>query len=326
MLVVAALVAAGCKQGRGVDDDGEGSVLRLGFSAAPAWLPWQVAQDKGLFDAVGIKVELTYFASYAESVSALNALRLDGNSQTLTDTVASVAAGSQQVVVLVNGVSAGNDKLIARAGISSVADLRGRVVGVAEGSADHLLLILGLARAGVSSTEVDIRPLAPEASVAAFWAGDLDAVALPAPFTAEALARPGSSSLLSSSDFPGAISHQLVLRRQVVERRPDDVQRLVAAWFQALRFIEENPDEAGAILAGRAGLSIEDYVRLEGGTRPLTLVDNLSAFSPGMDPSHVDGAARAISSFLVATGRIRSEPDLSTLFEAQFLKGLKTAP
>ena len=46
-----------------------------------------------------------------------------------------------------------------------------------------------------------------------------------------------------------------LLSRELVESRPDDVQKIVDAWFMTLEWIDANPDEAVAIMSERAGVT-----------------------------------------------------------------------
>ena len=80
--------------------EASGEPIQLGFSAWPGWFPWQVAEEAGIFEEAGVNVELVWFEGYLDSINALAAGQLDANSQTLNDTIASVAAGSDQVIVL----------------------------------------------------------------------------------------------------------------------------------------------------------------------------------------------------------------------------------
>jgi NitT/TauT family transport system substrate-binding protein len=50
--------------------------------------------------------------------------------------------------VLVNDNSTGNDQIIARPGINSIADLKGKKVAAEQGTVDHYLLLLALRRPG----------------------------------------------------------------------------------------------------------------------------------------------------------------------------------
>ena len=328
LALCAVLMAGAC----GSDDDetstsgttaagAEGETIRLGFSAWPGWFPWQVAEEKGLFDEAGLNVELTYFESYTDSLNALNAGKLDANSQTLNDTISSVAAGAEEVVVLANDNSTGNDQIIVKPGIDSIEDLRGKKIGVEEGTVDHFLLLLGLDKAGLKPGDVEIQPLLTDAAAAAFASGQLDAVGAFAPFTTTALELPGSKALFTSADFPGSIPDHLVLSKSFVEDHPDEVQKLVDVWFETIAFIEANKDEAVAIMAKKAGVTPEEYAEYDKGTTIFTKADNQAAFEPGGDMSHLDFAAKSMATFLLDAGLIKEEPDLTGLLEPRFISG-----
>lgn len=297
-----------------------GQPVKLGFSAWPGWFPWQVAEEAGIFDEVGIEVDLTYFEGYIDSINALAAGQLDANSQTLNDTLTSVSAGSDQVIVLVNDNSTGNDQIIVTSDINSIEDLAGKNIGVEVGVVDHFLLLQGLQSKGLSEADLTISPLLTDAAAAAFAAGQLDGVGVFAPFTTQALTRQGSKVLFDSSDFPGTIPDHLVVSRKMIDDRPGDVALLVEAWFKTLDYIKENPDEAKAIMAAKAGVSVEDYATYDAGTTIFTLEQNLEAFQPGDGYKSLDYAAKQIAAFLVSSGLAEEEPDTSNVFDSSFVE------
>ncbi|MBD2312720.1 ABC transporter substrate-binding protein [Desertifilum sp. FACHB-1129] len=296
------------------------AVVNMGFSAWPGWIPWQIAQEENLFAANNVNVNLRWFDGYLDSINALAAGQLDANTQTLNDTISSVAAGADQVIVLTNDNSTGNDKIIVREGINSITDLRGRTIAVEEGTVDHFLLLLGLKDAGLTANDVSIQPLETGAAAAAFVAGQVDAVGVFAPFTTQALQRPGSRELFSSADYPGAIPDHLVVTRRLINERPEAVQGLVNTWFDILNYIEENRDRALEIMARRAGVSVAEYQEYDAGTTIFSLEDNLKAFSAGNNMTALPYAAEQISTFLVDSGLIQSAPDLNQLFDDRFVK------
>jgi NitT/TauT family transport system substrate-binding protein len=294
--------------------------IQMGFSAWPGWIPWQVAQDEKLFDANNVKVDLKWFDGYLESISALTAEQLDANTQTLNDTISSVAAGADQVVVLVNDNSTGNDKIIVREGINSIADLKGKKVAAEEGTVDHFLLLLGMEKAGMNQKDIQFVPLETGAAAAAFVGGQVDAVGVFAPFTTTALSRSGSKELFSSKDFPGSIPDHLVVNRKLINERPQDVQALVNTWFDTLEFLRANQEQAYGIMAKRAGVTVDEYKEYDAGTKIFSLEENLKAFSPGNDMTSLTFASETISKFLVEGGLAKQAPDLSKIFDDQFVK------
>ncbi len=294
--------------------------IRLGFSAWPGWFPWQVAQDEKLLQKNNIPVDLKWFDGYLESINTLTAGQIDANSQTLNDTISAVAGGADQVVVLVNDNSTGNDKIIVRDGINSIADLKGKKVAAEEGTVDHFLLLLGLRKAGLGPKDINFQPLETGKAAAAFAAGQVDAVGVFAPFTTQALKRPGSKELFSSKEFPGAIPDHLVFTRKFVNEHADQVQAMVDTWFDTQAYIKANPDKSIEIMAKRGGVSAAEYKDYANGTKIFTVEENLKAFQPGKDMTSLSFAAQEMSTFLTDVGLAKTKPDLSKLFDDRFVK------
>jgi NitT/TauT family transport system substrate-binding protein len=299
-----------------------GGKVTIGFSAWPGWFPWQVAQDKGLFAKNGVEVELKYFDSYTDSLNALATGNINANSQTLNDTLSSVSGGARQTIVLVNDNSTGNDQIIAREGINSIADLKGKKVAAEQGTVDHYLLLLALKKAGLTEQDVQFTPLATDAAAAAFVAGKVDAVGVFAPFTTTALGLKGSKAIATSKDYPGAIPDHLVFGADFVKAHGDQVQAIVKTWFDTLAWIQANKDEAIGIMAKRAGVSVEDYKTYDAGTTIFTRKQNLDAFASGSTPANLDYQANLIADFLVSTKLVDKKPALDGLFEPRFVQAV----
>ncbi len=293
----------------------------IGYSNWAGWWPWAIAEAEGLFEKNGANVEMRWFDGYLESMEAFAAGQLDGNAQTLNDTI-SFAAGAVngEVAVLVNDNSAGNDKIIVAEDINSIEDLVGRTVAVEEGVVDDFLLTLGLEEAGFSRDDVEIVPLETGAAAAAFAAGRVDAVGAFPPFWLTALEREGSKELFSSADFPGAIPDLLVVSQTLIDEQPDQVQALVNTWFDIRAFMEANPERSDEIMAERAGVTVEELELFKDGTRFFTIEDNLEAFSPGDSMKHMPYAAQVMTDFMIRVGFIPEGPDLTQIFDDQFVQ------
>jgi NitT/TauT family transport system substrate-binding protein len=292
--------------------------IRLGYSAWPGWFPWAVAEDLGLFEANGLDVELTFFADYLTSLDAMVAGQLDGNSQTLNDTMLGVASGGAQVIVIVNDNSTGNDAIIVDESIQTVEDLVGQTVAAEPGVVDHFLLLQGLADAGLSEEDIDFRGVPTDAAAAGFAAGEFPAVGVFAPFTLQALEREGSHVLFDSSDYPGTIPDHLVVTPELVADCPGDVQALVDTWYQTLDAIAADPEGTTATMAALAELSPEEYASFEAGTTLFTPEQALEAFAPGDDTTSLLFTAELINPFLVEAGLIPEEAPLDGLFDPSF--------
>ncbi len=293
----------------------------IGYSNWAGWWPWAIAESEGLFAKNGANVQLRWFDGYLESMKAFAAGQLDGNCQTLNDTIS--FAGSSvngQVAVLVNDNSAGNDKIIVTEDINKVQDLKGRKVAVEEGVVNDFLLTLALEEKGMSRDDVEIVNLETGAAAAAFASGQTDAVGAFPPFWLTALKREGSKGLVTSKEFPGAIPDLLVVSQKLIDERPDQVQALINTWFDILDFMEENPERADEIMAERASVTVEELQLLKEGTKIFTLSENLEAFMDGDNMKHMPFAAQRMSEFMLDVGFIESKPDLTKIFDARFVR------
>lgn len=298
--------------------EGTTDSLTLGYSAWPGWFPLAITEQEGIFDEVGLDVDLRFFADYLASIEAMASGQLDGVTQTLNDTMASVAGGSEQVIVVVNDNSTGNDKIICDASVNTVADLKGKTVAAEPGVVDHFLLVQGLQDAGLTEADIDFRGVPTDAAAASFAAGEFDCVGVFAPFWLTALERPGSKELFSSADYPGTIPDHIVVSRELVDTRPEVVQKLVDAWYLTLEFMAENPERATEIMAEVAETSVEDYASFAEGTTLFTADEALAAFEDGDDTTSLKYVAELINPFLVESGFTEVEAPLDGLFDASF--------
>jgi NitT/TauT family transport system substrate-binding protein len=323
LVVLALFAGAACGDSKPAADKPAGDAIKLGFSAWPGWFPWEVAKENGFFEKEGVNVDLKFFEGYLDSLNALAAGQLDANTQTLNDTISSVAGGADEVIVLVNDHSTGNDQIIVGPDIKSAADLKGKKVAAEQGTVDHYLLLLGLQKAGLSPADIDFQPLETGAAAAAFASGRLDGVGVFAPFTTQALTRSGSHALFTSAEFPDAIPDHLVVSKKLMKDRPDDVQKLVTVWFETIDWIKGNHDAAVKIMAKRAGVSTADYETYDKGTTIFTLDQNVTAFAPGNDATHLNYQAKLISDFLLSVKLIDKAPDLAGMLDGTFVEAAK---
>ncbi len=316
MILALLVFAASCGSSAGSSDSVD--QLTLGYSAWPGWFPLAVAEEAGIFEEVGLDVDLRFFADYLASIDAMATGQLDGVTQTLNDTMASVAFGDAQVIVVVNDNSTGNDKIVCDGSINSIEDLKGKTIAAEAGVVDHFLLVQGLASVGLSEADIDFRGLPTDAAAAAFASGEFDCVGIFAPFWLTALEREGSKELFSSADFPGLIPDHIVVSREMVEENPAAVQKLVDAWYLTLEYIDANPDAALEIMAEVAETTTDEYLQFAEGTTLLSAEEALAAFSDGDDTTSLIYTAGLINPFLVESGFTENEAPLDGLFDGSF--------
>jgi NitT/TauT family transport system substrate-binding protein len=294
----------------------------IGYSNWAGWWPWAIAESQGLFTSHGVDVELRWYDNYSQSLEDLAIGSIDGNCQTLSDTISFAQnAVKGEVAVLVNDNSAGNDKIIAALGINQVKDLKNKLVAIEAGVVDDFLLTLALEKEGMSRNDVQIIDIETGAAVEAFAVGQADAVGAFPPFWLTALKRQRAREIVSSADFPGAIPDLLVVTRELVKERPKEVQALIDTWFDVLDFMAKYPHRADEIMATRADISPQRLQLFKSGTKMFSLEDNLEAFSDGDSMKHLSYAATEISDFLLKNLKsIDKKPNGSKLLNSEFIE------
>lgn len=296
----------------------EVDTIKIGYSAWPGWFPLAVTEQAGIFEDVGLDVELIFFADYIASIDAMAAGELDFVTQTLNDTMASVAFGSEQVIVVVNDNSTGNDKIICDGSITSIEEMAGKTIAAEAGVVDHFLLVQGLESVGLTEADIDFRGVLTDAAAASFAAGEFDCVGVFAPFWLTALEREGSAEVFSSADFPGLIPDHIVATRDIVDANPGAVQKLVDAWYLTLDYIEANEDASLEIMAGVAETTVDEYLEFAEGTTLFSAEEALAAFQDGDTTASLSYTAGLINPFLVESGFTESEAPLEGLLDGSF--------
>lgn len=297
--------------------------VKIGYSDWPGWTAWQIAKEKKLFEKNGANVELVWFPVYTDSLNALNAGQVDANCQTWNDTLVPLAQGLKQVAVLVNDNSAGNDGIVAKAGITSVKDLKGKKVATELGTVDHFLLMIALSRAGLTEKDITFVPMPVPDAAAAFIKGSVDACVVWQPSLDLAIKEGKGTVIYSSKDTPGLIPDMLVFQEKVIKERPADVQAIVKTWFDVYDFLQKNKEEGVAIMAKLVGVEPASYMAFLGGTAFFGLPENLKAFEKRADDHSLYGSGDTISKFLIEQKVIEKAPDHAAALDASFVKKLQ---
>ncbi|MFT4086776.1 MAG: ABC transporter substrate-binding protein [Gordonia sp. (in: high G+C Gram-positive bacteria)] len=263
--LAAALAGVLALGGCAVDDGKDSSkpTIRLAYQSFPSG-DLIVKNQKWLEQALPkYNIEWTKFDSGADINTAFIAKKIDfgaiGSSP--------VARGLSDPlridykVAFVLDVAGENEALVARngTGINSVADLKGKRVATAFASTAHYSLLAALDKAGVNPKDVDLIDLQPQASLAAWQRGDVDAVYTWLPTLGEL--RKNGKQLVSSAQLAkdGKPTLDLgVVSGQFAKDHPDvvDVWRKVQA--RALNLIKSDPQAAAKAVGAEIGVSPED--------------------------------------------------------------------
>lgn len=295
--------------------------ISIAYSDWPGYVVWDICEQQGFFKKNGANVKLVWFPVYTDSLNALAAGQVDANSQTWPDAMSPISKGVALKAVQMFDNSWGNDAMIARSGINSVKDLRGKKVATELGTCDHFLMLKALESAGMTEKDVQFIPIAVQDCPAAMLSGRVDAAVVWEPSRSKILkAMQGSKIVFSSADLPGIIPDLLMMKSSVVAERPEDVQKIVDSWYQAIDWWKANPDKAIAILAKRTDTNPKEYAGFVKGTRILSSTEAAAAMTKSPRPTSLFANAESTSKFLMGAKQIDKLPDYAAAIEPKFTK------
>lgn len=293
--------------------------LKVAYSDWPGWVAWEIGRQKGWLQEAGVEVEFIW-SEYGASIDAFKAGKADAVMITNGDALTAGASGAKNVIVMLTDYSNGNDVIVAGPEVKTVADLKGKKVGIEVGVVEHLLLLNALKRAGLSETDVTLANTPTAETPKVFAARTVDAIGAWQPSAGRALkAVPGAHAIYTSADEPGLIYDALAVTPASLAERRGDWVKVVAIWDRIVSYLR-NPatrNSAIAIMAARSGSSAEDYARSIDGTRFLTLAEGAQKIAAG--PSAGFGSLKLSSlvanDFNVKNGVYPTSQDVATYFD-----------
>ncbi len=294
--------------------------LKVAFSDWPGWTALEIASQKGWFKEAGVDVELLWF-EYGPSMEAFTAGKCDAVTVTNGDALVTGANGAKNVMILMTDFSNGNDMIVANPGIASIKDLKGKKVAIEIGFVEHLLLLNGLKKAGLTEKDVELVPTPTNQTPQVLASGQVDAIGAWQPNSGAALkAVPGSKAIYSSANEPGLIYDAVVVSPQSLATRRGDWVKFVAVWDKVVAYIRDpaTREDAIKIMAARAGVDAKEYAHFLPGTRFLSLTEGvkvLAAQTEGFDS--LLGSSKIANEFNVTNGVYKESQDVASYIDAK---------
>ena len=275
--------------------------LKIGYSDWPGWVAWQVAIDKGWLKEAGVDADFQWF-DYVASMDAFSAGKLDGVTVTNGDALVMGGSGTKSVMIMVTDYSNGNDMIVAKPGIKSLKELKGKKIGVEMGFVDHLLLLNGLEKNGMTEADVNLVNVATNNTPQVLASGDVDAIGAWQPSSGAAMKLvPGARPVYTSADEPGLIYDTLTVSPTSLASRRADWVKLVKVWNKVVAYINDPATQPDALksMSARVGLTPAQYKPLLGGTKLLTLEEGAKVFEKADGFGSIYGSSKISDDFNV---------------------------
>lgn len=316
---VALLLSAGCSKtatqsassAAGSKSD-KNIVINYGYQPGHAQV--SVADQLGYFNDEfakdGITVKLQKFASGPSLISALTAGQLDFGQ---VGALPAIAAKANNVDIQAVGSYVKSNKItgliaLKKSGITKIADIKGKKIGVTVGSSGQELLYIYLNAAKLKPTDIQQVNLQPGDIVSSLTSGNIDAAVTWEPYLSMTVSR-GLTNLVANGEGYKQEVDVIIAKGAFLKAHPSVAARVLKTLQKSATWIQNNKTEALTLTAKDAGLSA-------------------SVLEPTLDKADLDvnltsGDIASLSQtekFLKTNAIIRRDVNIKALVNTSYLK------
>jgi NitT/TauT family transport system substrate-binding protein len=221
------------------------------------------ALDYGLFDKYGIKMEHIYIRGSGPSLAALSANEIQFLYCAADATMPGLATGIEAKLVAAPLVKLPY-VLVARKEFHRLEDLKGQALGVTRPGDLSARLSRAVLKKFNLTGQVMIRPIGGSQNerFQAMAANIVQGIVVPPPLDVRAK-NEGYNVIyrLINLDLPFIYS-SLHANLRILRERPEVVQRVVAAFAEAIHFVDKNPEKAKASISKAMRVKDEEALRV----------------------------------------------------------------
>lgn len=286
--------------------------------------PFYLAQAKGFFDKYGVKVEIKKVEEPQIRRQLLASGQADISAETIDMSVLDFGAGVNEKIFMALDTSLGADGIVATKDINSLSDLKGKTVGATKGDPPYFLLKYLMKQQGIKSDEINFQDM-PNSDTAgsAFMSGQLDAAGTWEPWLSKAGERVGGHVLISSKDAPGIIVDVAVVRTEILDKREKELIGVAKAWFDAINYWKENPDDANKIMAKEYDLNPQEFSDLAKTIRWDDINSNLLYFGEASVKGMIFSTTQKIMDIAKEDGLINQVLQSDNIIDNRILRQIK---
>ena len=265
--------------------------------AAHVWVGYQsmfLARDHGWLKPD--KVTLLETRSAVESLQAVQAGKAHAAAVTLDEMLTARAIGQPLTAVLVFNTSMGADMLLAEAGMTALAQLKGQRIALEDSSVANIMLAEILREAGLKQSDVHLLRMPVDEHPNVWHKHAADAFITYEPVASQLLAR-GLLRLFDSRQIPDTIVDVLAFHRDALDNSHGEaIRHLLMAHFRALDSLVRSPQDAAYRLSSRLALPAPDVLKAFKGLVLPSLVLNYRLLSG--DNAQLLSTARRVAEIL----------------------------
>ena len=269
-----------------------------------------IAEDQGLWEKHGLEANTKVFTNGPLQIQALGAGDLDFGY--IGPGAMWLPASGQAKVVAINTL--GNaDRVIAQDGTSSIEELRGKTIGVPEGTSGDMILTLALEQAGMTKKDVKVVNMDATTIVSAFSSKKIDAAGFWYPAIATIKKQvPDLVELAKNSDFKSQVSFPtaFVAGNKVVSDQKTKSEKVIAVLREAIAYRHDNVEKSIELTAGMLNVPV-DQVKADAGNNEILSVEDLDKMTKD---GTIDDWLTGMTDYFVEAGKLKSSIDPKTYY------------
>ncbi len=220
-----------------------------------------IAEENGYFEENGLDATVKSYDTGIETKDALLAGEVDV-ADTVDFVIAGLALEEVDIKVLASINTCFIDYITARKdrGILSLSDLKGKKIGIKQGSSAEYYLGRTLLFNNMSLQDVELVEVHPPDMPEVIEQGEVDATITWHPHNYHIKNRLGDNAIVWSAHGGQHVYWVIFCEDEFFQKHPGSIKRLLKALVQAEEFAENNNLEAKKIIAGKVGLGLP-YVK-----------------------------------------------------------------
>ena len=293
------------------------TALTIGMSPWTGFAPLTLARETGLFKKHGLDVTIKMIPQKDRHLAIAS-----GDIQCAATTVETWviwnANGVPTTQIFQLDKSFGADGMVAKPGINSIKDLKGKTVAAdAPGTAGYFGLAWYLKKNGMSIKDVKVVNMGPQPAANAMIAGvdGLDAAMTYEPYLGAVRAKPEAGKIIATTlDYPNVMDTFGCTPKFLAENAKA-AKGLADAYFDAVAMIKAEPKKSFEIMGANVKQSGEQFEKSQAFLRWQDREANLKFFAG----EHAAFSKEA-ADLLLEIGLIKALPDMAKLADTRFIK------
>jgi NitT/TauT family transport system substrate-binding protein len=248
--------------------------LRIGINDWIGYAIAHYAQKSGIMEKRGLQIDLIEFMNLQDATRAMLRGSLDASFSTVWDLMSTSITSVQPVILLISDVSHGSDGIVARYPLQSMADLRGKRIGVKLGTVNELILLEALKLHQISSKAIKMVDISNEIAANELRKKRIDAAVMWQPLLSEIAKEIQGSIIYTTKDQDSLVLDILATTNQIFQDKKTAFRQFIWAWFDTMAILQQEPENIFQFLEKELGQSRSTLSKNYSGLKPGNIVFN----------------------------------------------------